>query len=82
MPDAIFLVSLCMCSLQVRCSSMCTPRDLVRGTCFIGTPSIANDGAEIKVDRRCMEPISMNSVLDWFRVSLLGTSHSLTFARS
>ena len=61
---------------------MCNPRDLVRGTCFIGTPSTASDGDEMKVDRRCLESISINSVLDWVRVSLLATSHSLTFPLS
>ena len=39
-PEAIFFAIFSMCIFQVRFSSICTPRDLVDETCFMGFPSI------------------------------------------
>ena len=59
-----------------------TPSDLVEVTCFRQAPFISRAGGTVILLSRCREPISMNSVLVMFSVSLLAFSHSLMLDKS
>lgn len=48
---------------------MCTSKDSTVDTCFIA----------VKLNKRCLEPISRNSVFVVFKVSLLAASHTRIF---
>ena len=78
-----YFLDICdICVFHVRCSSTCTPRDLVDPTCFIKTLSILRAGDRSNVPNLCLDPITINSVLDLLRVSLFATNQLLTPMRS
>ena len=71
-----------ICVFHVKCSSTCTPRDLVDSTRFIKTLSILRAGDRSNVPNLCLDPITINSVLDLLRVSLFATNQLLILMRS
>ena len=64
-----------MCVCHRRFSSINIPSDLTEETCSIGTLLIESSSGFDKVLNFCLEPISMNSVVAVFKVSLLEISH-------
>ena len=81
-PRLFFLDIWDICVFHVRCSSTCTPRDLVDPTYFIKTLSILRAGDRSNVPNLCLDPITINSALDLLRVSLFATNQLLTLMRS
>ena len=79
MPEAIFFDTLSMCVCHRTFSSINIPRDFAVVTFSIGTLSIENPGWLDKVLNFCLDPISINSVLTVFKVSLLEISHCLDY---
>ena len=67
MPEAIFLDIWDICVFHVKCSSTCTPRDLVDPTCFIKTLSTLRAGDRSNVPNLCLDPITINSVLGFVK---------------
>ena len=57
--------------LQVKFSSMYTPRDFINFTCFIELLSIVKDESLLKVFNLCLELINKNSVFGLLRVSFV-----------
>ena len=82
MPEATFLVNLSIWLLQLRFSSIMTPRDFVIETRFIGTLLIFKLGFSESVLNLCLDPINIYSVLVIFRVSLFDINHLLTLSKS
>ena len=77
-PEATFLDNLSMCVYHRRFSSINIPSDLTEKTCSIGTLSIESSSGFDKELNFYLEPISINSVLALFKVSLLEISHLLS----
>ena len=77
-PKAIFLDNLSMCVYHCRFSSINIPSDFTEVTFSIKTLSIESSGWLDKVLNFCLDPISINSVLAVFKVSLLEISHLFT----
>ena len=77
-PEAIFLDNLSMCVYHCRFSSINIPSDFTEVTFSIRTLSIESSGWLDKVLNFCLDPISINSVLAVFKVSLLEISHLFT----
>ena len=71
--EAIFLHSL---------SSIYIPSDFTEGTCSTGTLSMESSSVSDRVLNLCLEPVNINSAFVAFTVSLLDTSHLLSFSRS
>ena len=68
-----------MCVCHRRFQSINIPSDLTEETCSIGTLSIESSSGFDKVLSFCLEPISINSVLAVFKVTLLEISHLLGY---
>ena len=67
----------------IRFESISIARDLKEvGTWFVGAPLMVKIGVAVRVLSFCLEPISINSVLVIFSVSLFAISHSLMFWKS
>ena len=81
-PEAIFLDNLSMCVCHRRFSSINIPSDFTEVTFSIGTLSIESSGWLDKVLNFCLDPISINSVLAVFKVSLLEISHLFRLPKS
>ena len=81
-PEAIFLDNLSMCVFHRRFSSINIPIDFTEVTFSIGTLSIESSGWLDKVLNFCLDPISINSVLAVFKVSLLEISHFFRLPKS
>ena len=77
-PEVIFLDNLSMCVCHRRFSSINIPSDFTEVTFSIRTLSIESSGWLDKVLNFCLDPISINSVLAVFKVSLLEISHLFT----
>lgn len=80
--EAIFLYSLSMWECHVRFSLIYTPSDFTEETCSIGTLSLESSSVSDRVLNLWLELININSVFVAFKVSLLHTSHLLSFSRS
>ena len=70
-PEAIFLDNLSKCVCHRRFSSIYIPSDFTEVNFTIGTLSIESSGWLDKVLNFCVDPISINSVVAVFDVSLL-----------
>ena len=81
-PEAIFLVNFSMWLCQLSLSSIITPSDFVAVTWLTWVLVILIVGEAVRVFSLCLDPISMNSVLVMFNVSLFACSQLKTFARS
>ena len=81
-PEAIFLDNLSMRVCHRRFSSMNIASDFTEVTFSIGTLSIESSGGLDKVLNFCLDPISINSVLAEFRLSLLEISHFFRLPKS
>ena len=82
-PEAIYLDNLSMCVSHRRFSSINIPSDFIEITFSIGTLSIESSGWFDKVlNQFCLDPISINSVLVVFKVSLLEISHLFRLSKS
>ena len=81
-PEAIFLDNLSMRVCHRRFSSMNIASDFTEVTFSIGTLSIESSGGLDKVLNFCLDPISINSVLAVFKVSLLEKSHFFRLPKS
>ena len=82
MPEAIFLNNLSMCVCHHRFSSITIPSDFTEVTFSISTLSIESSGWLDKVLNFCRDPISINSVLAVFKVSLLEISRLFRLPKS
>ena len=71
-----------MCVCHLRFSSINIPSDFTELTFSIGKLSIESSGWLEKVLNFCLDPISINSVLAVFKVSLLEISHLFRLAKS
>ena len=81
--EAIFLdIIIDMCVCNRRFSSIDIPSDFTEVTFSIGTLSIESSGWLDKVLNFCLDPISINSVLAVFKVSLLEISHLFRLPKS
>ena len=69
-----FFVTFSIWPLQSSLSSMVTPRDFAVVTWLTLKSLIANVGDSVRVLSLCLDPISINSVLVIFRVSLFALS--------
>jgi len=74
--------SLSMWECHGKFSSISFPRDFTEKTRSIGTLSMESLSVSDRVLNLCLKPISINSVFVAFKVSLLDTSHLLSFSRS
>ena len=81
-PEVIFLDSLSMCICYRRFSSINIPSDFTEVTFTIGTLSIESSGWLDKLLNFFLDPISINSVLEVFKVSLLEISHLFRLPKS
>ena len=81
-PEAIFLDNLSMCVCHCRLSSINIASDFTEVTFSIGTLSIKSSGGLDKVLNFCLDPISINSILAEFRLSLLEISHFFRLPKS
>lgn len=77
--EAIFLVSFSLWQFQLNLSSIVIPGDFVVATCFTRVPFIKIDGEAAMVFSLWPDPISINSVLVIFRVSLFALDQVCTF---
>ena len=81
-PEVIFLNNLSMCICYRRFSSIIIPSDFTEVTFTIGTLSIESSGWLDKLLNFCLDPVSINSVLELFKVSLLEISHLFRLPKS
>ena len=82
MPEATFLVSLSMWLLQSSLLSMVTPSDFAGVTWLTWLSLIVIVGESVRVLNLYPEPISINSVLVIFRVSLFAPNQLWTLSKS
>ena len=82
MPEATFFVSLSVWLLQSCLLSIVTPSDFAVVTWLTWLSLFVIVGESVKVLNLCLEPISINSVLVVFRVSLFSLSQLWTFSKS
>ena len=80
-PEAI-LDNLSMCVCQHRFSSINIPSDFTEVTFSNGTLLPESSGWLDKVLNFCLDPISINSVLEVFKVGLLEISHFFRLPKS
>ena len=80
--EAIFLHILSMWECHDKFSSIYIPSDFTEETCLIGILSMKSSSVSDRVLDLCLEPININSVFVAFKISLLDTSHMLSFSRS
>ena len=76
-PEAIFLVNFSMWLCQLSLSSIITPSDFVAVTWLTWVLVILIVGEAVRVFSLCLDPISMNSVLVMFNVSLFACSQTV-----
>ena len=82
MAEAIFLYSLSKWDCRVKSPSIYIPSDFTEETCSIGILSMESSSVSDRVLNLCLELVNINSVFVAFKVSLLDTSHLLSFSRS
>ena len=68
-----------MWECHVRFSLTFTPGDFAKEACSIGTLLMESLSVSDKVLNPCLEPININSVFVALNISLLDTSHLLSF---
>ena len=78
---AILLHCLSMWECHIKFSSFYIPRDFTEETCSMGTLSMESLSVSDRVLDLCLAQININSVFVAFKVSLLDTSHLLSFSR-
>ena len=61
---------------------MCNSKDFTVETCFVGNWLIVAVGFAVELNNLCLEPVSRNSVLVIFIVSLLAASHTRILSKS
>ena len=77
--EATFSHSLSMWECHVKFSSIYILIDFTEDTCSIGTLSMESSSVSDRVFNLCLEPINLSAVFVAFKVSLLDTSHLLSF---